>query len=90
VIEKRIYSLWKILLNTDQIGINDNFFQMGGDLLTAMCLVSLVHKENIAITVDQIFKNPVFLNIASKAREEVFRDSALPRFVLLEGLTSDK
>jgi aryl carrier-like protein len=68
--EKTLHSYWKALLNTDQIGVEDNFFRMGGDSMTAMRLVSLARKEGIAITVDEVFKNPILSDMALKAREE--------------------
>jgi aryl carrier-like protein len=85
--EKRVHSYWKTLLNTDRIGIEDNFFQMGGDSMTAMRLVSLARKEGIAITVDEVFKNPILSDMALKAREEYPEEVAeLGSFALLEGL----
>jgi hypothetical protein len=49
---------------------------MEGNSMTAMHLVSLAWKEGIAITVDEVFKNPILLDMALKAREE-YPDKAL-------------
>ena len=53
--------------------------------MTAMRLVSLARKEDIAITVNQIFKNPILSDMALKAREEYPEElTKLPPFALLE------
>jgi amino acid adenylation domain-containing protein len=62
--EKRIQSLWEAILKTGLIGVDDNFFRLGGDSLTAMRLVSIARKEGITITVDQVFKNPILSDMA--------------------------
>jgi hypothetical protein len=49
-------------------------------------IFNIERKEDIAITNDQIFKNPILLVMASKAREDVFKENALPHFASLEGL----
>jgi aryl carrier-like protein len=68
--EKRLQSLWEAILNTSQIGRNDNFFRLGGDSLTAMRLVSTARKAGISITVDQVFRNPVLSEMAFISHDE--------------------
>lgn len=70
IMEKRIQSLWAATLNVGQIGVDDNFFQLGGDSLSAMRLVSIARKQGITMTVDQIFKNPTLSAMALTSFEK--------------------
>ena len=78
-------NLLETLLDADQIELDDNFFRLGADSITAMRLVSLARKEGIAMTVDQIFKNSTLFDIALIARDEsLIKIVDLPPFSLLE------
>ncbi|CAG8890979.1 unnamed protein product [Penicillium egyptiacum] len=68
-------------LNLDQIGMDDSFFQLGGDSIGAMRLVSCARKDGLSLTVAQIFKNPVlrFLALAIQPYKEP--TPSVPRLV---------
>jgi len=56
--EKKLEAIWKGILETEQIGINDNFFEIGGHSLKATALVSKIHKViNKEITLRDVFEN---------------------------------
>ena len=56
-LECELIVIWKKLLGIDQIGIDDNFFDIGGNSLLIMTLASRVHKQfAIAIPLPVIFK----------------------------------
>jgi aryl carrier-like protein len=80
--EKRIHSIWKTLLNTDQIGVDDNFFQLGGGSVLAMRLVSMVRREGMAMTVNSIFKAPTLKDLALTVRQNI-STTDLATFALL-------
>jgi len=83
--EQKLCNLWKALLNTERIGAQDSFFRLGGDSVKAMRLVSLARKEGIAITISQIFKNPVLSELALIAREEQAKSiTTIAPFTLLK------
>jgi acyl carrier protein len=74
-IETKLVELWAEILSKDQahashlqtsIGIDDNFFQLGGHSLKATIVMSKIHKE-IGVKMDlvQLFKNPTIREIAS-------------------------
>jgi amino acid adenylation domain-containing protein len=44
-LEKAIESIWQQVLGIDQIGLHDNFFEMGGHSLLAVKIVNLVEQE---------------------------------------------
>ncbi|MCX6578639.1 MAG: amino acid adenylation domain-containing protein [Candidatus Aminicenantes bacterium] len=67
-IEKKLVGIWSEVLGRDEshasqlqtsIGINDNFFQLGGHSLKATILAAKIHKVlNIKIPLGEIFKRP--------------------------------
>lgn len=44
-IEEKLVKIWIEVLGIKKIGINDNFFELRGNSLTATKLISLMHKE---------------------------------------------
>ncbi|MCP4154865.1 MAG: AMP-binding protein, partial [bacterium] len=57
--EKRLAEIWSEVLDAplDSIGIDNNFFQLGGHSLKATILVSFVHKRmNIKMPLAEVFK----------------------------------
>ena len=56
--EKLLLDIWKEALNAEDIGINDNYFSLGGDSLTATAIVGKVRNEmGIEISIKDIFEN---------------------------------
>ncbi|MBI1390810.1 MAG: hypothetical protein GC154_20465 [bacterium] len=57
--EKMIHAMWVELLHLQNIGIDDNFFDLGGHSLIAVQLTSRIRKQfEIDITLRCIFENP--------------------------------
>ncbi|MEO0768565.1 MAG: amino acid adenylation domain-containing protein, partial [Cyanobacteria bacterium J06649_4] len=55
-IEKTITNLWQTLLDAEKVGIHDNFFEVGGNSLTAMQLLSqLQNSFSVELTIAQLF-----------------------------------
>ncbi len=58
-IEERLAELWKNLLNIERVGVNDNFFNLGGHSLKATMLASRIYKEfNVELLLKDIFSKP--------------------------------
>jgi amino acid adenylation domain-containing protein len=56
--EEKLVKVWQSVLGINKIGINDNFFKLGGHSLKATILTSRIHKEmDIELTVVDIFQN---------------------------------
>ena len=55
-IEETITYLWQTLLDAEKVGIHDNFFEVGGNSLTAMQLLSqLQNRFSVELTIAQLF-----------------------------------
>lgn len=67
-LESDILDIYKQVLHIEEIGIRHNFFEIGGDSLTAMKVhVECTHK-NINIAYSDIFKFPTVEKLASNVR----------------------
>jgi tyrocidine synthetase-2 len=73
-IEKKLIELWSEVLSRDALhasqlqksmGIDDNFFQLGGHSLKATILVSKIHKKlNVKLPLVELFKTPTIRGLA--------------------------
>ncbi|KAF9890449.1 hypothetical protein FE257_005854 [Aspergillus nanangensis] len=94
------------VLNRDEksIGMDSNFFTLGGDSMTAMQLVRLAKSKRLSLTVDDVFDNPTVLGLArvcsckamadklpsSQQKENKVPVVAIPDYESLRGRLSSK
>ncbi|WP_291584148.1 amino acid adenylation domain-containing protein [Clostridium sp. UBA6640] len=65
-IEEILAKLWSQILGMDKVGINDNFFQLGGHSLKAMVLISKIHKKlNREVSLKELFKYPTIKGLSN-------------------------
>lgn len=82
-LEISIAKIWEKLLNTQPIGINDNFFDLGGDSLLAMSLNMELLKITDKISYQDIFRYPTI----SELEEKINAKDDTPMFEKLENLS---
>jgi surfactin family lipopeptide synthetase A len=70
-IEIKLSQFWSEVLNTKEIiGVNDNFFALGGHSLNAVKLIRLIAQEfSLEITLKTIFDNPTIESLALYLQE---------------------
>ncbi|KPA09300.1 Tyrocidine synthetase 3 [Candidatus Magnetomorum sp. HK-1] len=57
--EAKLVSIWQQVLNVPEIGITDNFFDLGGHSLNAIKVVSLIHRKlNAEMSLKNFFTHP--------------------------------
>jgi nonribosomal peptide synthetase MxcG len=56
--EQRVVSAWKEVLNLAQVGIDDNFFSLGGSSLQVIQLANRLSQSDAVLSVAAIFRNP--------------------------------
>ncbi len=70
-VEEQLVQLWRQVLkpgNSVEIGVNENFFVLGGNSLKAVLLASLISKElDVDIALTEIFKGPTVKDMAAYA-----------------------
>jgi acyl-coenzyme A synthetase/AMP-(fatty) acid ligase/acyl carrier protein len=75
-LEVELAELWEEILDVRPIGVDDNFFDLGGDSLVAMRLISHVAKRFQAeIPLQFLFRSPTVAAMAAMCRRE---DGAQP------------
>lgn len=57
-IYKEIYNVYKNILNIENIGEYDSFFDIGGDSISVIKVISELSKKNIDVTFQDIYKYP--------------------------------
>ena len=77
--ERLLLSLFKNILNNDNIGVDDNFFEVGGDSLTAMKLQVETISNNLNISYSDIFKYSSVENLINNLHST--KDSIKPDYI---------
>ncbi|WP_449384901.1 MupA/Atu3671 family FMN-dependent luciferase-like monooxygenase [Chitinophaga flava] len=69
--EKQLAEIWQLILNRKQVGVNDNFFEIGGNSLNVVRLRRLLKKNmNVSISIVDLFKYSTIEDIARIINKE--------------------
>lgn len=85
-IEATLRDAWQDVLSGDlKVGVQDDFFSVGGDSLKAMKLVSTLRAAGVSLTVGDIFSQPVLEDMAATAKrtDADAYSTSVPPFSLL-------
>jgi thioesterase domain-containing protein/acyl carrier protein len=84
-LEKTIANYWRSVLNTEDIGLDDNFFDIGGTSLLAMrCINQINHELELSLPVSAIYQLSTIRQLAYKI-EHTESDELNPVILLKEG-----
>jgi len=64
LIEVQLADLWRKVLRIQRVGIDDNFFDLGGDSITAIQIVAKANDAGIPLTTHQLFKHQTVADLA--------------------------
>lgn len=67
--ENKLVDIWCKVLQTDYIDVEDNFFEVGGDSLLGMMIVSRAHNAGLALEIGDLFDNPTIAQLATQLLE---------------------
>jgi amino acid adenylation domain-containing protein len=71
-LEEKVLSIWRQLLNLDDLGVSDNFFDKGGDSILAMTLMLEIESQlGLQISLDTIFDHPTVREICISLSESI-------------------
>ena len=76
--EAAILTTWKEVFKRENIGVDDNYFNLGGDSIKAIQIVSRLAKQKYSIQLRDIFKSPTVRQLAAStmAPDSVAADAA--------------
>ncbi len=63
-LEQQLCDIWADVLNLEQVGIEDNFFALGGDSIISIQLVSRAKHGGLHFTVRQLFDHQTVVELA--------------------------
>jgi amino acid adenylation domain-containing protein/non-ribosomal peptide synthase protein (TIGR01720 family) len=73
--ERTVAAVWAEVLGAQRVGVNDDFFQLGGDSILSVRVVSRLRAAGLTVTVKDLFTTPTVAGIAGTAGTE---DVAVP------------
>jgi len=65
--EKALATIWEEVLNLNCVGVEDNFFDLGGDSLLGMRMIRLANQAGLQIGVRQLFDHQTVAELAQVA-----------------------
>ena len=81
-VEKTLAQLWTAVLKVNQVGIYDNFFDLGGDSIMAIQIAAKANEMRLHLSPNQLFQHPT---IAELAREVNTSSTILSEQGLVKG-----
>ncbi len=66
--EETLASIWEEVLELERVGINDDFFALGGDSILGIRVVIRANQAGLRFTPLQLFENPTVAALAGVAR----------------------
>lgn len=76
-LQASIVKIWQDILEISRIGINDNFFRLGGDSLSAMVVVTAIGHQT---TFADLYNNPTAKSLAAAIQQKT--DQTKPRLLV--------
>lgn len=66
--EITLAEIWKEVLKTEKVGIHDSFFDLGGDSIRSIRVISEAKKKNISIELTELFQLRTISNILNRKK----------------------
>jgi amino acid adenylation domain-containing protein len=71
-VEEVLAGIWSEALGVEQVGVHDNFFDLGGDSIRSITVVSRARERGFELSLQQLFERPTVAElaegVAAKAR----------------------
>ncbi len=67
--EQAMCEVWQEVLGLDRIGIEDNFFSLGGDSILSIRIVSMLKGRGVSVEIKDIFQHQTIEQLAAPARQ---------------------
>lgn len=71
-IQEDILEVWKDVLGEECISIRDSFFELGGDSIKAIQIISGLLQKNLSVDIKEIFKYKSILELSNYAKVKEF------------------
>ena len=69
-VQCRLAAIWEEVLDLDDVGVDDNFFEVGGHSLTAFMILNRIeHTFQTSLSVSSVFGNPTIRLLSELLQE---------------------
>ena len=89
-LQERLARLWADLLDVDRVGIEDNFYDLGGDSIIAMRLAARAHRQGLIVAPAQIIRHPTISDLSRYTSISNDFSTSVPAKFELAGLDADE
>lgn len=62
-LQKLMYDSWKRILEAEEISLDDNFFEIGGNSMKAIMFISEMKKHNVELVINNVFSYSTILDL---------------------------
>jgi amino acid adenylation domain-containing protein/non-ribosomal peptide synthase protein (TIGR01720 family) len=62
--EERLAAIWRAVLGRGEVGVHDNFFQLGGDSILSIQVVARARRSGLLLTARQLFDHQTIAQLA--------------------------
>jgi amino acid adenylation domain-containing protein len=62
--EKILASIWKDILQLNEVGVHDNFFALGGDSIRSIQILSQAQQQGLRLSLETLFEKPTIYELA--------------------------
>lgn len=69
-LEIQLAEIWQQILQKEQIGINDNFFDIGGDSILSIQIVAQARKAGLSLAANQLFQHQTIAELSKSITEK--------------------
>ncbi len=69
--EERLCAIWQEVLNLERVGVQDNFFHLGGDSILSIQVIARAGGQGLRLTARQVFEHQTIAALAEVARQRV-------------------
>lgn len=76
--EETLAAIWSQILGVEQVGIHDNFFEIGGDSLLSMHVITRARQAGLDLRLTQIFQHQTIAELADVANISLVTDNSQP------------
>ncbi|HVI72355.1 MAG TPA: amino acid adenylation domain-containing protein, partial [Pyrinomonadaceae bacterium] len=76
--EQALAEIWSEVLGLQKVGINDNFFRLGGDSIRGIRVLGLAQDRNLHFSMQQLFQHQTISELARVVSSEALERSVVP------------
>ncbi|MGA2599195.1 MAG: amino acid adenylation domain-containing protein [Bryobacteraceae bacterium] len=88
-VEEKLTRIWSDLLKAPVASVDSNFFELGGDSILSIQVVSRATREGLRFTVRQLFEHPTITELAALMPQGPVEEESAP-LTQLAGLAAEK